>query len=57
MGGVFAACTQTGGHLNTTAIGANGIVKGAYQDIDDAALEAISNGIGIDNKASLRQTV
>ena len=53
MGALFESCTA---HNNTEAIGANGIT-GNVSDIDEAALQAIKNGIGDANKAALQQTV
>ena len=53
MGALFESCTA---HNNTQAIGANGIT-GNISDIDEAALQAIKNGIGDANKAALQQSV
>jgi hypothetical protein len=44
MGGVFNSCTQTK-HYNAQAVGANGISGSNLNQIDDAALQAIKNGI------------
>ena len=54
MGSVFNSCTTT--HYNANAVGAQG-VSGQLTDIDDAALQAIKNGIGDANKASLKQVI
>ena len=56
MGGVFNSCTQTK-HYNAQAVGANGISGGTISDIDDAALQAIKNGIGEASKSALKQII
>ena len=56
MGAVFNSCTSDQKY-NAGAVGAQGISKGGIQDIDDAALQTIKNGIGASSKAALKQTV
>ena len=56
MGGAFAACTSDQKH-NQGAVGSTGISKGGINDIDDAALQTIKNGIGLSSKAALKQTI
>lgn len=55
MGGLFASCTSETKH-NARAVGAQGIA-GQLKDIDDAALQAIKNGIGDAQAASLKQAL
>lgn len=55
MGGVFQSCTSETKH-NAQAVGAQGIT-GQLKDIDDAALQAIKNGIGDANAAQLKQVL
>lgn len=54
MGGLFNSCTST--HLNAQSVGAQGIA-GKITDIDDAALQAIKNGIGDANRSALKQVI
>jgi hypothetical protein len=55
MGALFNACGPTS-HLNANAVGQGG-VSGNINQIDDAALAAIKNGIGEANKAALKQII
>ena len=58
MGGIFQSCTSGEGKKGLgQAVSGGGIMGGAAHDIDDAALQAISNGIGSANRNELKQTV
>ena len=56
MGNVFSACNNSsgGGSASNTAISSDGMATGSFKDIDDAALQAIKNGIGRTCKDSLK---
>ena len=46
MGSLFNACTQGEGKKGIkSSVAANGICKGGLQAVDEAAMEAINNGI------------
>ena len=55
MGGVFNSCTQTK-HYNAASVGNTGI-SGSLNQIDDAAMEAIKNGISISSKDALKSVI
>jgi hypothetical protein len=56
MGALLNSCTQTK-HNNASAVGATGIMGGKLDQIDDAVLESIKNGISLNSKAALKQVV